>query len=177
MAFSHSGNFLQFLDRKSINQMFHISDQKVPVSAMPIQVSAPIPALASSVPDPPVLPLPREHSSNSYNNSLTIVSVIQCSKKFVKIKVDNTQVRFSLLKNAKKLKGKKFSTYNNVLIGDDVMPRVRIVRKELLGIRKCLVDKGVECWVPPTLPPVICVKINNTVAKVLWYNAKDLLIP
>ena len=67
--------------------------------------------------------------------------------------------------------------YKNVFIGDDVTSRVHIVCKELLGIRKFLVEKGVECWVPPTLPPVICVKKDNTVAKVLWYNAKNLLIP
>ena len=109
--------------------------------------------------------------------NLPSFSVVQCSKKFVKIKVDNTQVGFSLLKNAKKLKGKQFNIYKNVFIGDDVTPRVHIVRRELLGIRKCLVDKGVECWVPPTLPPVICKKNNNTVDKVTWYNAKGLLIP
>lgn len=108
--------------------------------------------------------------------NLPSFSVVQCSKKFIKIKVDNTQVRFSILSNAKKLKGKEFSEFKNVFIGDDVTPRVRIVRKELLGIRKYLVDKGVECWVPPTLPPIICVKKDNTVAKVPWYNAKGLLI-
>jgi len=117
------------------------------------------------------------HGLSLNSENLPSFSVIQCSKKFVKIKVDNTQVRFSLPKNAKKLKGKKFSTQNNVFICDDVTPRVSIVRKELLAIRKCLVDNGVEYWVPPTLPPVICVKKDNTVAKVLWYNAKDLLIP
>ena len=62
--------------------------------------------------------------------------------------------------------------YMNVFIGDDVTPRVQIVRQELLGIRKCLVEKGVECWIPPTLPPFICVKKNNIVTKVPWYNAK-----
>ena len=81
-------------------------------------------------------------------------SIVQYSKKFVKIKVDNTQVRFSLLKNAKTLKGQQFNIYKNVFIGDDATPRVRIIRKELLGICKCRVDKGVECWVRPTLPPV-----------------------
>ena len=98
------------------------------------------------------------HGLSLDRGNLSSFSVVQCSKKFVKIIVDNTQVRFSLLKNAKKLKGKQFNIYKNVFIGDDVTPRVHIVHRELLDIRKCLINKGVECWVPPTLPPVICIK-------------------
>ena len=64
--------------------------------------------------------------------------------------MDNTQLRFSILGNAKKPKGKQFNMYKNISIGDDVTPHVR---KELLGTRKCQVEKGVEC-----LPPFICVK-------------------
>ena len=81
----------------------------------------------------------------------------------------HTQPQFHLLKMQKKLKGK------NVFIGYDVTPRVCIVRKELLGIFKCLVNKRVECWVPPILPCYFYKKYN-TVAKVSWYNAKGLLI-
>ena len=36
------------------------------------------------------------------------------------MEVDNTQVRFSILSNAKNLKRKQFSVYKNVFVGDDV---------------------------------------------------------
>ena len=52
---------------------------------------------------------------------------------------------------------------------------LRVLRKELLGLRKRLVDKGMESLVPPTLPPSISVKKDNRVIKVPWYNAKCLL--
>ena len=78
------------------------------------------------------------HALSFDSGNLPSFSDAQCSKKFVKIKVDNTRVRSSILSNARKLKGKQFSVYKNVFIGDDVTPRVR---KELLGIRKCLVKK------------------------------------
>ena len=102
-------------------------------------------------------------------------TVVHCSKNFVKIRADSVQARFLILSNAKKLKGKEFGVYKSVFISDDVSPRVRVLRKELLGLRKRLADKGVECWVPPTLPPSISVKKDNRVIKVPWYNAKSLL--
>ena len=75
----------------------------------------------------------------------------------------------------KKIKGKEFGVYKSVFTSDDVTPCVRVLCKELLGLRKRLVDKGVECWAPPTLPPSISVKKDNCVIKVPWYNAKSLL--
>ena len=44
------------------------------------------------------------HGLSLNSENLPSFSVIQRSTKFVKIKVDNTQVRFSLLKNTKKPK-------------------------------------------------------------------------
>ena len=63
-------------------------------------------------------------------------TVAHCSKNFVKIRVDSVQARFLILSNAKKLKGKEFGVYKSDFISDDVSPRVRVLRKELLGLRK-----------------------------------------
>ena len=108
-------------------------------------------------------------------DKLSPFTVVDCSKSFVKAKVDSVQARFLILSNAKKLKGKEFGIYNSVFISEDVTPRVRVLRKKLIGLCMCLVDKGVECWVPPTLPPHITVKKDNRVIKVPWYNAKSWL--
>lgn len=102
--------------------------------------------------------------------------VLKCGPKFVKVKVPTLSDKTKILRNAKKLKGKCLSTFSNIFITDDVPPRVRAIRRDLVGHRKLLLAKGVEAWIPPVIPPIICIRDkDSSIKKVKWYEVKNIL--
>lgn len=98
-------------------------------------------------------------------------SVVNVTDKFVKIKTAEYQGRFAIMSNAKKLKGKDLGFGKPVFVSDDVSKEVRLIRRDLLEKRKILQGRGIQCWVPPVVPPVLCIRENGEVKKLGWYEA------
>ena len=98
-------------------------------------------------------------------------SVVQEASNFIKIKVTDYKDRYGIMKNAKKLRGKDLQFGKPVFISDDVSREVRQIRKELVVKRKYLMERGVECWIPPVVPPVLSIKSGGNVEKVEWFKA------
>jgi hypothetical protein len=71
----------------------------------------------------------------------------------------------------KEIKRKGVAVWKTSFFSDDVNREVRQIRKELVLKIKYLMEIGVECWIPPVVPPVLSVKSAVNVEKIEWFKA------
>jgi hypothetical protein len=105
----------------------------------------------------------------------TQFELLEFTDRFIKIQLKDDKDKFCILQGNKKLRENPFrrvagSESPYVYITDDVTKGVRDIRNSLKIKQKELREKGVSAWIPPVVPPVLCLIENEQKVKLKWYN-------